>query len=113
PVATVFIDAGTSVGRLYFYAMTARSDEGGSGATQGGITPVQKILVPPAQPFGLTVRPGAGTNMFLQWSMTSAGVVSLYNLYRSTAPGTAESLFAQTFSIGSTSYTDTALPLGQ
>ncbi len=87
PAATVYLDAGVAVAKLYYYAVSAFSTEGGS--TEGPMSAVVKILVPPAAPSTLTVLPSAGSALYVEWSIApnAPGTVDGYRLYRTSYAG--------------------------
>ncbi len=116
--ATVYTDTTVSRAKLYFYAVSALSEEGGAPSfTEGAMTSTVKILTPPATPTALTVLPVAGLALYTEWSTLPnlQGEVGGYNVYRSTYPGTLPlDLVAIRSPQSTTSYPDSiGLALGQ
>jgi len=107
--ATVYLDMGVTVAKLYYYAVSALTNE--SGSTEGPMTAPVKILVPPAAPLTLTVLPAAGNALQVQWAIApnAIGNVDGYKLFRATYAGVPTVVWVNgTVSQTSTTITDSS-----
>jgi len=117
--ATLYIDTGVTTTKLYYYAVTALSDEGCPACTEGAMTPIVRILTPPATPTGLTVRPAAGLALDLEWGSVAfpsePNQITGYKVFRATYPeAMSPALIANRFGQYATSFLDSSsLALGQ